>query len=442
MRYVHLLLSFILCFPLATVQAQTSTPSILFAQYANADPAIAYTFNDTDWYYLAITKPLNNQGAIYVNGELAGQIDWENHPYDHNELNIGAAFNSISGSFADYFAGTIDEIRISSNVKSASFIKAHYAANQAFEKETATVQILQFDEGSGKIFLNIDMNKSGSLTGNPIWVDGKFGKAIKYDGQDDRARILADVPEYNVTYEMWVKFDGGITENHQTMLQPFGEYHTNFGVYAGEVIVKPPQPSPIFVLGTANVANDEIATIPLTVKDFKNILTAQFTITWDAALAEFQEVKDFALSDLNASSFNRVDDGTVTLSWSRTTGESVTLDDNTVICNLVFRATGVPGQTTDLAFGSIPTLQEVTDADKNILGVTYLNGKINISGEVRLAGTIKTQTGEAIPGVEVELTGGATKSIATDENGRYSFWYSQAGNIRLPRVWTTMEMRA
>lgn len=49
-----------------------------------------------------------------------------------------------------------------------------------------------FDEGSGKTATDSSVNKNeGTLMNNPSWVDGKFGKALSFDGKDDYVALPA-----------------------------------------------------------------------------------------------------------------------------------------------------------------------------------------------------------------------------------------------------------
>jgi len=57
------------------------------------------------------------------------------------------------------------------------------------DRETI-VGIWLFDEGSGKAARDFSgKGNSGGLMNNPEWVEGKFGKALKFDGKDDYVEI-------------------------------------------------------------------------------------------------------------------------------------------------------------------------------------------------------------------------------------------------------------
>ena len=78
-----------------------------------------------------------------------------------------------------------------------------------------TVALWHFDEGSGQYANDTSGNDNnctlGSTTGNdiydPVWVDGKFGKALEFDGVDDRCYAPNDASlsgMNELTLEAWV----------------------------------------------------------------------------------------------------------------------------------------------------------------------------------------------------------------------------------------------
>ena len=70
-----------------------------------------------------------------------------------------------------------------------------------------------FDEGKGKVAKDSsDNGNDGELMNDPKWVDGKFGKALEFDGQDDyvdagEAEILKPIAD--VTFVVWLYWLGG-----------------------------------------------------------------------------------------------------------------------------------------------------------------------------------------------------------------------------------------
>lgn len=400
-------------------EGETIETSINFKN-SSQEPGLEYTFNSQDWYYIAFTKPTSGNGELFVNGESVGNINWDNVAYDHFILNIGASYFLSYGS---YFSGSIDELRVSNTVKSQSDIKSHFEANQSFSKEASTAAIWRFDEGSGTQFSSIDGDKNGNLYGDPVWVDGKFGDAIKYDGVDDRGRVTVDLIEYEVTYEFWVKFDGDIRETSQTIIQPYGSL-TSIDLEIQQTLLESePDDRDIIVIRLPEVVaqqEDELL-MPVIVEKFVDIFSIQYILTWDPSVIEYKDVQDFGIPGLDAGSFHLFEPGRLTFSWTPDDLQPVSLDDGATLFNISFKAVGVAGSSTAVEFGDDPTQKEITDADGQILTATYQNGNISVLDQVILGGYIKTQKREPVAGVEVELIGSAELKTTTDESGWYEF---------------------
>jgi hypothetical protein len=76
------------------------------------------------------------------------------------------------------------------------------------EAQGGLVGYWSFDEGSGTIAYDSSGNSNhGTLNNGPVWVDGRFGKALSFDGVDDYVRIepssSLDVTS-QITVEAWV----------------------------------------------------------------------------------------------------------------------------------------------------------------------------------------------------------------------------------------------
>jgi hypothetical protein len=70
------------------------------------------------------------------------------------------------------------------------------------------VLYLTFDEGSGNIAYDYSGNKNnGILYNDPVWVDGKFGKALSFDGIDDYLQLSSSTigTTNQMTIEVWTK---------------------------------------------------------------------------------------------------------------------------------------------------------------------------------------------------------------------------------------------
>jgi hypothetical protein len=87
-------------------------------------------------------------------------------------------------------------------------------APQAKADSLPPVAYWKFDEGSGTVVGDSSGNaNTGTLINGPQWVDGKVGKALKFDGIDDSVYV-ADSPSLDITgtqmsVEYWIELPGG-----------------------------------------------------------------------------------------------------------------------------------------------------------------------------------------------------------------------------------------
>jgi len=126
------------------LEAGNPIETVIDFNNSNQIPDLKYTFNDSEWHYIAFTKTISDEGTLFINGESLGNVNWNDISYDHFVFNIAASFFS---SYSGFFSGTIDEIRISNELKTEAELKAHFNSNQSFSNEPNTAVIWKFDEG-------------------------------------------------------------------------------------------------------------------------------------------------------------------------------------------------------------------------------------------------------------------------------------------------------
>ena len=73
--------------------------------------------------------------------------------------------------------------------------------------EDGLVAYWPFDEGTGKAAEDVTGNgHDGKFAGAPKWVDGKFGTALEFDGEEDHVVVSDDAAfaiEENITFMAW-----------------------------------------------------------------------------------------------------------------------------------------------------------------------------------------------------------------------------------------------
>lgn len=123
----------------------------------------------------------------------------------------------------------------------------------------------------------------------------------------------------------------------------------------------------------------------VTVKDFTDILSMEFSIAWDPTVIRFDQIENFSLPGLTQDNFDVTDvaNGIITLKWRfddcgpGATG--VTLDDGRRIFSLCFTALGNYGATTPVEITNMPVDIKVTrvNACPNNIGLFRENGLVS-----------------------------------------------------------------
>ncbi len=207
-----------------------------------------------NWYYMVVTRSVNTLiWNLYINGVLKNSVPAENAPYNLNSLSIG--YNNWGGPNS-YYKGIMDELRVSSIVRTASEISANYNSNQELTVDANTAGLWHFNESSGTSVLNSASSVNGTLYNGVSFVNGRFSNALSFDGINDFGNLNFNPPDPEFTNEFWIKFDTVMPTN-QCLLYPSGSYvwdHTLRSHYDT-------------ILQASNIV-------------FSNVLNNQFSMNW------------------------------------------------------------------------------------------------------------------------------------------------------------------
>jgi hypothetical protein len=134
---------------------------------------------------------------MYINGNLIKTTA------ETGNINVASNAGTHIGNM-NYFNGLIDEVPIYNRALSAEEIRYQY-------NKGLPVAQWKFNEGEGlTAYDSTDGNDDGVLTNGPVWVEGKSGSAINFDGTDDYVSVtdssVLDITNA-ITVEAWVKYD-------------------------------------------------------------------------------------------------------------------------------------------------------------------------------------------------------------------------------------------
>jgi hypothetical protein len=137
------------------------------------------------------------------------------------------------------------------------------------------------------------------------------------------------------------------------------------------------------------------------VEDFDVIATVQFAMFWDPTIVEYVGVSDFGLPDLSVDgNFGEMNtaDGKLRFNWVDPDPflSGVTLDDETTIFSIVFKAIGGPGQSTAFEIAEDPVFPpmpvEVVNTSSEV-EVNIINSTITMDG---VSSSYETKTSDFV----------------------------------------------
>ncbi len=126
--------------------------------------------------------------------------------------------------------------------------------------------------------------------------------------------------------------------------------------------------------------------IPVKVKSFQNLLSLQFSFSWDTTSLKFNGIVNYGPNVLALNSnnigLNNTGSGQLSFTWSDENQLAQTLPDSTVLLILRFNVTGSNGSIGAINFANNPATIEAIDAGLNAVPVTVVNGMVSISCSV------------------------------------------------------------
>src|SRR3989344_494681 len=170
------------------------------------------TYTDSNWHHYVFTGTFGTAAAanLYVDG-IKIVASWKDGTGSEAPITNNGALEIGRTSLPEYFPGLIDEVRVYNRALSATEIQALYnsgAAKFAPPTDKGLVGYWSMNEGTGTVAGDGSGNENrGTLTGGPTWVDGKRGKALNFDGNDDlvnagSATSLDQLPA--ITVSAWI----------------------------------------------------------------------------------------------------------------------------------------------------------------------------------------------------------------------------------------------
>jgi hypothetical protein len=166
--------------------------------------------------------------------------------------------------------------------------------------------------------------------------------------------------------------------------------------------------------------------VPVRVTAFRNMLTMQGSLNWDAKDLRFEGISGFGPTSLGMNEGNfgvsQAANGRITFSWNDPSSAGVSLADSTTVFTLRFTSLGTTRRTVPITITGTPTPLEFYDAGLVRKSQTLTAGGVNIICEFTITGKVLTPVDKGVRNVTVTLTGGTSpRTAVTDSAGNYSF---------------------
>lgn len=189
--------------------------------------------------------------------------------------------------------------------------------------------------------------------------------------------------------------------------------------------------------GSAKGHKDEIVSLPVTVSGFKNIRTAQFTLHWDPARADFHSVQNYGQLEIDEGNFGatRTSEGVLTFSWD--SPDAVTLDDGDSLFVVSLKLTGQKGDSVAVTFENTPTPVEVSDSGSQLLATGTYNGWLYILNTRRIYGKVESPDGQPIKNPDIVLSSATGTQNFKAVDGTYEFEVDELQDYTLTPEFTT-----
>ncbi len=161
----------------------------------------AYTVAGTTaavWTHWAVVWNASTKNIdIYIDGTLANSVKTTGSGTYTSDANTNLQFG-VPASSLIYYKGLEDELRIYNRALSPQEVR------QLYEWAPEPVAYYKLDEGTGTSAANSSSASfTGTLTNGPTWTQGKYGKAVNFDGSNDFIDVGTG-PTIANTISFWV----------------------------------------------------------------------------------------------------------------------------------------------------------------------------------------------------------------------------------------------
>lgn len=151
----------------------------------------------------------------------------------------------------------------------------------------------------------------------------------------------------------------------------------------GTVSFPTPYIAPEFIIASANNVGGSTLNVPITCKNFAQLLAWQGSVNWDNSKLTYSSISaiNSQLSGIQFSATVSASTGRLSFTWTENNLLPQSIPDSTVLFIINYNIAGGTTGSTDIIFGNTPTPLLVSDANSNpVNNVVYTKGTIYFAG--------------------------------------------------------------
>lgn len=151
--------------------------------------------------------------------------------------------------------------------------------------------------------------------------------------------------------------------------------------FVPEVVYEiPPVAALILTASDISTPKNSEACVTVTARNFRDILSMQYTMQWDPNVLQFKEIRNYGLPGMKENNFSThlSREGKLTYSWYDPRLVGLTQADGIKLYDVCFDVVGDSGTTSKFEFSGSPTVIEIADAKGIFLDLRTEGGAITI----------------------------------------------------------------
>lgn len=385
-----------------------------------------------EWAHLAVSSDGSHM-RLYVDGEMVDTSSSMPPGATEGPLRIGG-----NEQWSEYFDGKIDEVRLYDEALTEEEIEDDMAEaiNPPPPPSQTPVAAYSFDEGTGKILHDDTGNGNDGEIDGGEWVAGKFGSALKFDGEAEDCISIANSPGLQLddefTLGVWAKPEG--INGSEPLIYKETEFFFSYGLYLG-----------IFKGGTEGLlAYEPFEHSEVGGEELPNKEWSSLALTYDEA--DLRLYIDGELVDTTESQDAIPSEGDLSIGCSKNFGDEFTgLIDNIRIYDRALSVkeieedeeVGVGIPRSDPWFGGSPTIDgQAKEGQALTVNLSTLRGTAPLTIDYKWQRCYLTceTISEAESGTYTAVTADVAKQLrvevtVSNENGTVSAWSVPTASI-------------